>query len=137
MDVMQSYRRLCCSECGIVYFFSEDWCGRASSEGKSWKCPNGHGQCFGDSDADKLRRERDRLAQRIAQKDDEIQRQREMRENTERQLSAQRGLVTRIKNRVGRGVCPCCNRSFENLHHHMKTQHPDFAASEAPAQAAE
>jgi DNA-binding XRE family transcriptional regulator len=23
-------------------------------------------------------------------------------------------------------VCPCCNRSFENLRQHMATQHADF-----------
>lgn len=31
-----------------------------------------------------------------------------------------------MKNRVANGVCPCCNRHFENLERHMKGQHPDF-----------
>ena len=98
----------------------------------SFYCSYGHKQHFpeGETDAQKLRRERDRLTQRLAEKDDEIRHQREQREATERQLSATKGVVTRIRNRVGRGVCPCCNRSFENLHRHMATKHPDYASGE-------
>jgi hypothetical protein len=46
------------------------------------------------------------------------------RDANRRQLSASRGQVTKIKNRVGNGVCPCCDRSFTNLRRHMSTQHP-------------
>ena len=96
-------------------------------------CAYGHGQIFaeGESEETKLRRERDRLAQRVAERDDEIRRQRERREAAERRTAAARGQVTKIKNRVGHGVCPCCNRTFENLHRHMTTQHPTFTAEAA------
>ena len=96
-------------------------------------CGYGHSQHFivGETEAEKLRRERDRLAQRLAERDDEIKRQRELREGTERQLSATRGVVTRIKNRVGHGVCPCCNRTFGDLSRHMATKHPTYAAEAA------
>jgi hypothetical protein len=92
-------------------------------------CSYGHKQHYseGESEATKLRRERDRLAQQIAEKNDEITRQRELREGTERQLSATRGVVTRIKNRVGHGVCPCCNRTFGDLARHMASKHADYA----------
>jgi len=99
---------------------------------KTFYCPSGHPQSYQhESNEEKLRRERDRLAQRIAERDDEIKRQRELREATERQLSAARGRVTKIKNRVAKGVCPCCNRQFSNLHRHMTTEHPTFAAEAA------
>ena len=96
-------------------------------------CAYGHSMVFvvGETEAEKLRRERDRLAQRIAERDDEIKRQREMREATERQLSATRGVVTRIKNRVGHGVCPCCNRTFGDLARHMMSKHPTYTAEAA------
>jgi len=99
----------------------------------SFYCAYGHGQVFakGESEETKLRRERDRLQQRLAEKDDEINRQRELREGTERRLSAARGQVTKIKNRVGHGVCPCCNRTFENLARHMTSKHPTFTAEAA------
>ena len=96
-------------------------------------CAHGHSGSFpeGETEEAKLRRDRDRLAQRVAEKDDEIKHQRELREGTERQLSATRGVVTRIKNRVGAGVCPCCTRSFSNLRRHMETRHTDYRAEAA------
>lgn len=128
----EEFRRLQCSECAVVYYFPERWCACAHNEKKGWKCPNGHGQIFhGETEADKMRRERDRLAQRVAERDDEVRRQRELREAAERRTAAARGQVTKIKNRVGHGVCPCCNRTFENLHRHMTTQHPTFTAEAA------
>lgn len=94
----------------------------------SFYCPYGHPQHFpaGESEAEKLRRERDRLAQQIAEKDDEIKWQRDIRERAERQLSAQRGQVTKLKKRASAGTCPCCSRTFQNMAEHMKKQHPDF-----------
>lgn len=108
----------------------------AAQRGKgviNFHCAYGHSMvfCVGENEETKLRRERDRLAQRIAEKDDEIKRQREWREETERKLSATRGVVTRIKNRVGHGVCPCCNRTFGDLSRHMATKHPTYAAEAA------
>lgn len=99
----------------------------------SFYCGYGHPMvfCVGESDLDKMRRERDRLAQRVAERDDQITHQREIAEAAERRAAAARGQVTKIKNRVGKGVCPCCNRTFENLHRHMSTQHPTFAAEAA------
>ena len=37
-----------------------------------------------------------------------------------------RGVATRMKNRIKVGVCPCCNRTFQDLAKHMASQHKDF-----------
>ena len=47
----------------------------------------------------------------------------------ERSAAAYKGHLTRVKRRVGNGVCPCCNRTFKNLADHMTTKHPDYAGS--------
>lgn len=52
------------------------------------------------------------------------------KQELERSLQATRGVVTRTKNRIKNGVCPCCKRHFGNLHQHMKTQHPEYAVAE-------
>jgi hypothetical protein len=31
-----------------------------------------------------------------------------------------------MRKRIQSGVCPCCNRTFENLGRHMKSKHPAF-----------
>lgn len=48
-------------------------------------------------------------------------------DRVEGSLRATRGVVTRMKNRVSRGVCPCCKRHFANLERHMDTKHPSYA----------
>ena len=99
-----------------------------ASSAINFYCPYGHIQHFaeGESEQQKLRRERDRLKQRLAQKDDEIDRQRDLREHAERSASAYKGHITKLKNRAKAGMCPCCRRTFQNLAEHMKHQHPDF-----------
>ena len=123
----------CChKECGISFAVPSWWeSGRRETHAEFF-CPNGHSLSYrAESESEKIRRDRDRLAQRLAERDDEIKRQRELRQGIERQLVATRGVVTRIKNRVSKGVCPCCNRTFENLHRHMNTKHPTYTVEAA------
>ena len=123
-----------CSRCGCTTWVPDALHDAARrSENITFYCAYGHPMHFpqGESATEKLRRERDRLAQTVAERNDEVNRQRKLREAAERSLTATKGHVTRIKNRVGAGVCPCCTRSFGNLAAHMKTQHPSFRAEAA------
>lgn len=118
-----------CCRCSTNMFIPDELEDSARKSPDIWfYCAYGHKQHYseGESEATKLRRERDRLAQRIAEKDDQIADERRRREEAERRESAQKGQVTKLKNRIGRGVCPCCNRSFTDLRRHMDTKHPDF-----------
>ena len=126
------YTRLQCSECAVVYYFPANWCNQARKEGKDWQCPNGHGQWYGEAENDKIRRERDRLKQRIAEKDDQIRREQDNADFERRRARAHKGHATRIKNRIAGGACPCCNRNFANLRRHMASQHPDYTKQEPP-----
>lgn len=128
---MTTFVAIRCWRCDVVYGMSDTLHASRTKDGETFFCPNGHQASYHETEAMKLRRERDRLTQRLAEKDDEIKRQREMREGTERRLSAAKGQVTKIKNRVGNGVCPCCNRTFENLQRHMSSKHPTFTAEAA------
>lgn len=115
-----------CARCGVSFGLPDELYMAAKASSKiNFYCPYGHEQHFstGPTEAEKLRLERDRLQQQIAYKDDTIKAERARREQTERQLLAQRGVVTRIKNRVAYGVCPCCTRSFQNLQRHMASKH--------------
>lgn len=100
--------------------------------GATFHCPWGHAQHFTEkeSEADTLRRERDRLKQRAAQLEDATRAAQERELAAERRASAARGQVTRLKNRAAAGVCPCCNRTFVNLQRHMASKHVGFATSD-------
>lgn len=116
-----SYTRLQCSTCAVLYFFPEKWCTEARNKGVSWKCPNGHGQWYGESENDKLQRERDRLKQDAARLEEEkavAQRQRDLAIAREK----------RLKKRAASGVCPCCKRTVRQMALHMRNEHPDYVA---------
>lgn len=129
---MSFYQTVVCCQCNERFGMTYELFRTAMARGEQfvWYCPHGHSQVFakGESDAEKLRRERDRLLQRVAERDDEVRRQKELRASAERRVSAARGQITRLKNRAAAGVCPCCNRSFTNLLRHMHSQHPGFVA---------
>jgi len=134
-----------CAQCNVVFGLTPetDRVLRQSSAG--FKCPFGHPLVFskGESEADKLRRERDRLKQENARLDEErhgawatANAQLERARTAERQAAAARGQVTKLKKRAANGVCPCCNRTFANLQRHMATKHAGFVAEEVTPEGA-
>lgn len=122
--------QITCSECGIGFAVPETWHQQRRDSGKSFYCPNGHGQCYnrGKTKADLLAEELSRAKQNNAYLEDLAQEERRGREMAERQRAAARGQVTKLKKRAAAGICPCCNRQFTNLMTHMAQKHPGFAA---------
>lgn len=116
-----------CCNCGVVFGMPSDLQDEFKKDSsKFFYCPNGHRQHYSESESDRLKKELDRVRQ-------SEQLQRQYRQNAEKELSQERierrKIKTRLKNvkeRVANGVCPCCNRYFENLHRHMSNKHPDF-----------
>lgn len=112
-----------CDNCTMGQLVPEHWYENRRKTKDGFYCGNGHRWSFTENEADKLRRERDRAKQQEAYWRDEAAR-------AERQVAAAKGQVTKLRNRVKNGVCPCCNRSFANLQRHMKTKHPDWNPSQ-------
>lgn len=114
-----------CRTCGCVSTVPEVMNDQLYAEGGYRHCPSGHawGWSKETCERERLRQERDRLKQQVAQRDDEVARQIEMRKKAE-------GKLGRITKRINHGVCPCCNRTFENLARHMKSKHPNIAQHE-------
>lgn len=106
-----------CKTCGVVFAFTAEFERHRLADRKTWYCPNGHQWHFtGPSEADKLRAE--------------VERQKQMREAEEARrlrVEQERDQVARahhkMRVRVMNGVCPCCNRTFQNLMRHMQTEH--------------
>lgn len=123
-----SFHRHTCKSCGIVYLVPksfDDGMRQAGPRG-TWYCPNGHSWSYTESEADKIRRERDRLKQDAARLVDEAHDARRQLDSERRRTAAARGQVTKLKKRAAAGVCPCCNRTFQDLARHMAGQHPEF-----------
>lgn len=121
-----------CWSCGVPVYLPRakyDSCQRDHAQ--SFHCCNGHSAVFaGKTEAQLLREEldktRENLTKRLTWAEQNAIDARQQRDAAHRQASAARGQVTRIKNRVGNGVCPCCKRTFKQLAAHMACKHPEF-----------
>jgi hypothetical protein len=83
-------------------------------------CPLGHTHVpAGEGEAARLRKQLERTEARR-------QAERDLREDTERRLAAQKGATTKAKKRHAAGVCPVCKRTFSQMQRHMASQHPGY-----------
>jgi len=87
----------------------------------------GHPQIYTETELDKLRRH-------LKFAEGSAERARTQAESERRHRIAIKGQLTKTKNRIANGVCPCCNRSFSNLQRHMSGQHPQFVSQELAAE---
>lgn len=104
-----------CVNCGMRFGVPESFDKMRLEDGRSFYCPAGHSQSY-----TRRRDELEAARARASALQDQLR-------ATEKSLAAQKGQNTKLKNRVGKGVCPCCNRHFANVERHMASKHPDYS----------
>jgi ribosomal protein L37AE/L43A len=121
-----------CGACGAKQAMTREAENIYRQNHATFYCVHGHQRAWnaGESEEDKLRRERDQLRQRIAYKDDMIREAEERAEHERRRANGYKGHATKITKRAKAGVCPCCNRTFKQLAQHMANKHPHFTPLE-------
>jgi DNA-binding transcriptional regulator YiaG len=108
-----------CCECRMPFGMSRSFYDAKRKDHKTFTCPAGHEQHFtGKSEEDKLREEVERKTQMIDAANQRAHR-------LERQRDDVAKAHKRMRDRIRNGVCPCCNRTFQNLLRHMQTEHSD------------
>lgn len=104
-----------CGECGGVFAINQTYWQRCYDEGKkTFACP----YCktdWGWTGRGKLQEAERALAAERARHQATLARENEIR-------AAKEKMERKLK-RVGRGVCPDCNRTFANLARHMNCKH--------------
>jgi hypothetical protein len=111
-SVTAALEPLSCGRCGIQFAVPDWWLHERRDKGaadRTFYCPNGHCRVFCESELDLVKRE-------LAAAKSTIEWHRHRAERSDRQL-------TRLRKRIERGVCPECNRSFQNLRRHRETKH--------------
>lgn len=108
-----------CYSCKMPFGMSRAFYEARRKDHKDFTCPAGHEQHFtGKSEEEKLREEVERKGQML-----------DAAQQRAHRLERQRDDVTkahkRMRDRIRNGVCPCCNRTFQNLLRHMQTEHAD------------
>lgn len=117
-----------CWKCSGVYAMSEEYLNRRRKDGKVWHCPYCQaGAAFCESENDLLRKQLQAKNREAERSDAQLRMVRDQRDTAERQRNAQKAAKTRVMNRIKRGECPCCGKTFADLHEHMATKHPDYA----------
>lgn len=116
-----------CVACGVPYALTPGFRGQRKKDGKNFYCPNGCCLSFpkGPTEADRLRemleaanRSKTELAARVAAVE-------AARERADKALRKEKAAAKRTATRIHAGVCPCCNRTFQNLARHMASKHPE------------
>jgi len=116
-----------CYKCGIAFCVTNDFDGKRLEDHGSFYCPAGHVQIYTrKSDLDKMKEKLRRSELETAQAEKELKATRKYVNHVEKSRSALKGQITKTKNRISKGVCPCCNRQFKNMQRHMESKHPDY-----------
>lgn len=119
IDSIEFVTEECCT-CGMPFAMTADFKQRRLADRRLFYCPSGHAQHYtGKSQEQKLREKLDAERRRA---DAESGRASLLEDQRDQVARAHKRMRERVKN----GVCPCCNRTFQNLLEHMRTQHPDF-----------
>lgn len=113
-----------CGVCGVLFAVPERLREHCLETGDNFFCPNGHSLVFNDYENKKLKRENERLKDRLAAA-------RARADQTEASLRATKGVVTKQRKKLEKvvaGVCPVdgCKRHFKDLRRHIATKHPDY-----------
>ncbi len=119
--------KVTCYKCGVPFSMPEHLSKKKRQHGETFWCPNGHSQWWGESTVDKLERKLKQMKSSRDYWERASSEERADHEHTRNRLRATKAAHTRTKNRIHKGVCPHCNRHFEDLQRHMETKHPDKA----------
>jgi hypothetical protein len=124
---VESEEACTCVNCGVE--FASPILKFRRNDGGNFYCPNGHQMSYTETEATKLRKQ---LTQ-ANQKREEAERQKEwaevrQREAEEAKRKVERKLKRTVK-RVNAGVCPHCQRTFQQLARHMQCKHAEILAN--------
>lgn len=119
-----------CMHCQSPFAMSHVKYDRCMESGEKFFCPNGHESHFGENKNARLKKQVAQLESDRDYERDRANRHAARADTTEFRRRAQVGVTTRLKNRIAKGVCPCCNRTFADLARHMKTKHPKYPGDE-------
>lgn len=120
----EDLERITCPTCGV--FFASPVVSLRRKDGDRLCCPNGHGIWWTTTEAMNLRKDIKNLEDARAKIARDLEWQKAQTRMAEERLAKEQRKAKRIAKRISCGVCPCCNRTFQNLQQHMSTQHKDF-----------
>jgi hypothetical protein len=120
-------KELQCGTCGVWFALPEVLYDTLAAEGGFFTCPNGHRRGW---DKGTLQKQNERLQQEQARLEQALAAEHRRLIAAQAQTTKARKQVVKMQKRAAAGVCPCCNRTFNNMARHMKTKHPEFKTAD-------
>jgi len=128
LSITEKAVKINCCKCYTPFLVIDSAYRRWSEQGEGFYCPYcGTSQHFTVSKVDALKKEISSMKRQLKSTKDSRDYWLSRHDEVERRRVAQKAATTRLKNRVKNGVCPCCNRSFQNLAKHMSVKHPNYS----------
>ena len=113
-----------CGKCGGVYALTAPYVEHKRENGGYWHCPYCRTSWgYGESEIAELKRKLQDERRTKASLRGQLARSREEAEHEQHRANGYKGAMVRVKKRVAAGVCPNCNRTFQDLARHMKSKH--------------
>lgn len=119
MNITITLAEQACCNCSTHFAMDSNLKEVLLERGGTFYCPNGHGQSYTETEVMRLKKQNDNLNKRIVWAEQEA-------ESAKRKKTAIKGQLTKTRNRIANGVCPCCHRTFKQLAAHIDNKHPDF-----------
>lgn len=119
----------CCYEnCGRTFAMTSTMENHYRNNKKAFTCPycKGTQGFYGKNKEERLKDKIDMLKDEVAFSESQVKKERTRTNHAKRQTAYQKGVTTKLKNRMKNGICPCCNRTFKQLAAHMKNKHPEY-----------
>ena len=108
-----------CVNCGVVFGVTKFLQDMEIRDKACFYCPNGHGQSYTTNEADRLRKQLDAAHAEL----EKVNRAKQIAQDTARMEAEQRHKAEAKLDRISKGVCPKCKRSFVDIARHMQSKH--------------
>ena len=120
LNIAENFVSEVCCNCGTLFALSATMEQELRRNHETFYCPAGHPQHYAVKSREQI------LRAKVAEQEQSIAYLEREEAHRTRQLAATRGVNTKIRKRISVGVCPCCNRSFQDIKRHMTAKHPDY-----------
>jgi len=111
-----------CCKCALPFAVPARFEQARRADHETFYCPNGHPQGYYGKSA--LEKAREKLKEQEERAAGEVAKRLQTEKLLEQERKKNAGQKKKL-DRVAKGVCPCCNRSFVNLKRHMDSKHPE------------
>lgn len=129
LEISETLSVVECCNCHMTFAVTQRFEQSRRADHVNFYCPAGHPQHWAQqSSEEKLRTELATVKRRLEWKESARLAAVDQATSAERRRRAAVGQNTKMRKRIANGVCPCCNRSFADLHRHMSSQHPTYVA---------